>query len=357
MSEEKTEQPTQKKLRDARKKGQVFKSKDVTQALLFLTAVGVLSVGGPEFVSQARRLITDSLRPELLTGRLSPDEVLRQFGAAWLRILLFPLALLTALSLVAASVNFLQVRPLFSAEAVQFKFDRLNFIKGLQNIFFKPRTYLELVKNLFKLAVLGALVYTAVRGAIRDIILCARADALTAGRLAASLMFGLLFKTGLAFLAIGMADFLVQKKLYLKDLMMSKYEVKKEHKEEGGDPHIKHARQHLHQQLIAQSMVRNVPKADVVIVNPTHLAIAIEYDEVAMNAPTITAKGQGSMAARIIALATSSGVPIMRNVPLAHSLYSVELGFEIPEELYESVAEILNWVYQLAQSEEAARKS
>lgn len=132
---------------------------------------------------------------------------------------------------------------------------------------------------------------------------------------------------------------------------MSKYEVKKEHKEEQGDPHIRHSRRHMHQQLQAQSMVHNVPKADVVVVNPTHLAIAVQYDDVAMNAPAVTAKGQGDMAQRIIKLATVSGVPLTRNVPLAHSLFQVELGEEIPEDLYDAVAEVLNWVYQLAQAE------
>jgi flagellar biosynthesis protein FlhB len=289
----------------------------------------------------------------MLTGRLQPDEILRHFSGSWLTVLLFPAAMLGALSFVAAASNFLQVRALFAPEAVQLKFDRLNMIKGFQNLFFKTRTYLELLKNVAKLAILGALVYTAVRSSLRDIVLCSRADPLTAARLAATLMFGLLSRTGMAFLVIGMADFILQKKLYMKQQMMTKYEVKKEHKEESGDPHIRHMRRHMHQRLVAESIVRNVPKADVVVVNPTHLAIAIEYDEPSMNAPEVTAKGQGSMAQRIIALAKSNGVPIMRDVPLAHSLYSVELGSEIPEGLYEAVAEVLNWVYQLAQSEQA----
>jgi FlhB-like protein len=108
----------------------------------------------------------------------------------------------------------------------------------------------------------------------------------------------------------------------------------------------------LHQQILAQSMVRNVPRADVIVVNPTHLAIAVQYDETAMNAPQVTAKGQEKMAKTIIDLAKRSGVPITRDVPLAHSLYQVELGDEIPAELYETVAEVLTWVYQLSQVEE-----
>jgi len=352
VSDQKTEQPTHKRLRDARKKGQVFKSKDITQALLFFTCVGVLVIGGPAFVSESKQLIVDFFRPKMLTGRLPTDEILHQLGGAWGKGLLLSAPFLIAVTVVAAAANFVQVKALFAPEAVKLKFERLNVIKGFQNIFFKSRTYLELLKNLIKFAVFGGLAYMAVRSSLRDIILSARADPLISGQIAVSLMFSLLFKVGVVFLIIGAADFLLQRKLYLKDLMMSKYDVKKEHKEEEGDPHIKHMRKHMHQQLQAQSMVQNVPKADVVIVNPTHLAIAIEYDEQAMNAPVVTAKGQDGMAKRIIELANKSGVPIMRNVPLAHSLYEIDLGDEVPEVLYEAVAEVLNWVYQLAQAEQ-----
>lgn len=349
MSEDKSEQPTQKKLRDARKKGQVSKSRDITQALLFLTAVGVLAGGGPAFVAEVKSLMVDSFQPALLTGLLPQDEILHHAGYTWGRMLLFTVPFLVAVTMVAIASNFFQVKALFAPEAVQFKFDKLNFIKGAQSIFFKPKTYLELLKTLVKLAIVGALAYMAIRSSLRDVILSARADPETIGRLATSLMFHFLIDVGILFLLIGAADFFLQKKLFMKEMMMSKYDVKQEHKEDQGDPHIRHARRHMHQQMQAQSTVHNVPKADVVVVNPTHLAIAIQYDEATMNAPAVTAKGQAKMAKRIIELANSNGVPITRNVPLAHSLIQVELGQEIPEELYDVMAEVLNWVYQLAQ--------
>jgi type III secretion YscU/HrpY family protein len=351
VSEEKSEKPTQKKLRDARKKGQVSKSKDITQALLFLTAVGVLAAGGPRFVTETKHLIVDSLQPRLLTGQLRLDEILHHAGYTWGRLLLFTAPFLAAVAIVAAAGNFFQVSALFAPEAVQFKLEKLNFVKNFQNIFFKPKTYLELLKTLIKLAIVGTLAYMAVRSSLRDIILSARANPETTGRLAVSLMFNFLINVGILFLIIGAADFFLQKKLFMKEMMMSKYEVKKEHKEEQGDPHIRHSRRHMHQQLQAQSMVQNVPKADVVVVNPTHLAIAVQYDDATMNAPAVTAKGQANMAQRIIKLANESGVPITRNIPLAHGLFQVELGQEIPEELYDAVAEVLNWVYHLAQAE------
>lgn len=352
MSEQKTEKPTPKKLRDARKKGQVSKSRDITQSLLFLASMAVLAFGGPAFIEGAKALFRDSFRPELLTGELRADEIMRRLGYAGGRLILFSAPFLAAVTVVAAAAEFVQVQALFSPEAIRFKFDKLNFIKGLQNIFFKPKTYLELLKNLLKFTLVSALLYFAVRGSLRDIILSARANPETTGKLAASLMLTLLFRVGVLFLLLGAADFFLQKKLYLKELMMSKYEVKKEHKEEEGDPHIRHQRRHLHQQILAQSMVQNVPRADVVVVNPTRLAIAIQYDEQSMNAPQVTAKGQETMAKRIRELAEQSGVPVTRNVLLARNLIQVELGSEIPEELYEAVAEVLNWVYQLAHAKD-----
>jgi len=353
MSEEKSEKPTPKKLREARKKGQVSKSKDITQAVLFLVSMGVLSFGGPGFVDQARSLFADSFRPELLTGQLSTDDIIRRFADAGIRFLVLSAPFLAAVSVAAVAIEFVQVRALFAPEAIQFKFDKLNVIKGLQNVFFKPRTYLELLKNLLKFAMVLGLVYLTVRSSLRDIILSARANPETTGKLASALLFTLLFRVGILFLAIGAADFFLQYRLYIKDLMMSKDEVKKESKEDEGDPQIKHTRRQLHQQLLTQNIVQNVREASVVIVNPTHLAIAIQYDELIMNAPQVTAKGQESVAKRMIEVARKTGVPVTRNVPLARSLFQIELGSEIPESLYESVAEVLNWVYQLAQTEQA----
>lgn len=135
----------------------------------------------------------------------------------------------------------------------------------------------------------------------------------------------------------------------MKGMMMSKYEVQKEHKEDEGDPTIKHMRRQLHEEVLSQDILSNAAHADVIIVNPTHIAVAVRYDEKTMDAPTVTAKGQLQLAQKIIEAAKTNHVPIMRNVPLAWGLYEIELGQQIPEELYDTVAEVLTWVYQLAQ--------
>ena len=153
------------------------------------------------------------------------------------------------------------------------------------------------------------------------------------------------------FLILGAADFILQKKMFMKNLMMSKDEVKREYKEDEGDPEIKHRRKHLHQEMLSEHMVNNVRKANAVIVNPTHFAIALRYDQAQMSAPQVTAKGQMLMAQRIVEVARQSRVPVVRNVALAHKLYEIEVGFEIPEDQYAAVAEILNFVEELARAQ------
>ena len=351
MSGEKTEQPTPKRLKEARKKGQVAKSQDLTQAVLFLVAIGVLAAGGGAYISHLRALMTEVFQPEMLAGTLPDEEILRRTGDAWVRGLLPALPLLGSVFLAAAAVNFLQVKALFSLETIKPKLEKVDPLKGFQNKFFKARTYLELLKMIAKFTILFALAYTSLKSALPDIVLTVRGDPLNAGRVAAHLMFGLLFKAGIVFLALGAADILLQKRLHLKSLMMSKYEVQKEFKEDEGDPHIKHLRKHLHEQMLANDVAAKVPEAAVVVVNPTHIAVAVEYDEGAMNAPVVSAKGQELLAQRIIALARQHGIPIVRQVPLARSLFELEVGREIPEDLYAAVAEVLNWVYALSRQE------
>jgi len=139
----------------------------------------------------------------------------------------------------------------------------------------------------------------------------------------------------------------------MKEMMMSRDEVIREYKEAEGDPHVKHSRRQLHEELLSQSMIQNVPKASVIVVNPTHLAVALQYEEKTMESPRVTAKGQNTVAAKIVELAKKHQVPIMQNIGLARGLYEIEIGRDIPEDLYEAVAEVLNWVYQLSQEKSA----
>lgn len=348
MSGEKTEQPTPKRLKDSRKKGDVFKSKDIVQALLFITAAAVVTMGGPAYVSELSALMKEFFQPDVMVGTMSQNAMLSRMGYAWSKFLILMAPLLGALVIVAAAGNFMQVKVLFAPEVIKPKFEKLNPVNGFKNTFFSPNAYLELAKNLIKFTVVFWVLYIAIRGSLRDIIPTAGMRLDQTAALAGHLMNNMMFKVGAVFIVLGAADFMIQKKMFMKKMMMSKEEVKQEYKEQEGDPHVKHMRKHFMHQLMHGSVAQNVPKATAVVANPTHLAIAIRYDEASMQAPKVTAKGQDSMALKIIEIANEHKVPVVRNVGLAHALIDLEVGHEIPKDLYEAVAEVLNFVYQLA---------
>jgi flagellar biosynthesis protein FlhB len=348
MPGDKTEQPTQKRINDSRKKGQVFKSKDFVQALLFMTAAGVLTAGGPGYVFQLEDMMKQFFQPSVMQGDMPLNAMLGRMGYAWSKFLLLSAPLIVALALAGAAANFVQVKALFAPEVIKPKFDKLNPLSGFKNIFFSSKTYIELVKNLIKFAVVFWVLYSAIRGSLRDIVPTAGMRLDQTAAVAAHLMSSMLLKVGVVFVILGAADYMIQKKLFMKNMMMSKEDVKQEYKEQEGDPHVKHMRKHLFQQLMHESVAHNVPKATVVVANPTHMAVALRYDEAHMQAPRVTAKGQDSMALRIIDIAKEHKVPVVRNIGLAHSLFDLEIGLDIPEDLYEAVAEVLNFVYQLA---------
>jgi flagellar biosynthetic protein FlhB len=351
MAGDKSEQPTPKRMNEARKKGQVFKSRDFIQSLLFITAAAVLAAGGPTYFTELSDLMKQFFQPDMMRGDMPMNAMLSRMGFAWSKFLVLSAPLLGALVVAAVAANFVQVKALFAAEIIKPKFEKLNPLAGFKNIFFSSRTYIELVKNLIKFGVIFWVLYSSIKGSMRDIIPIASMRLDQTASLAGSLISSLLYKVGVVFLILGGADYMIQKKLHMKNMMMSKEEVKQEYKEQEGDPHVKHMRKHLFEQLMHESVAHNVPKATAVIANPTHLAIALRYDEAAMQAPTVTAKGQDSMAVRIIDIAKQHKVPVVRNIGLAHTLFDLEIGHEIPEDMYEAVAEILNFVYQLAATE------
>ncbi len=355
MAGEKTEQPTDKKLRDSRQKGQVARSQDLTQAILFLVAAATLQASGG-MVESLRGMMAESYRPEIFRATFSEAQLFRWTGEWWKTALMIQLPLMGSLFFTAAAVGYLQVRGVFSLESIKPSFDKLNPLEGLKRIFAKPNTYIDLFKNLLKLAIIGFLAYKATRGMMREIAFSGRVDTWGIGRLAGEQMFGMLYQAGGAFLVIGVADFLIQTKLHLKELMMTKDEVKREFKDSDGDPHVKHQRKELHHQLLNEAELSNVQSANVVVVNPTHYAVALRYDEATMNAPRVIARGQNLKAAEIRNLASRYHVPVIQDVPLARRLYRVETGHEVPEDLYAPVAEILLWVYELERKQKEGEK-
>jgi len=349
-SAEKTEQPTDKRLRDARRKGQVAKSQDLTSALLLVTASGVLTLAGTQIGSHLSAAMRDGLI-NATTSKSDFDQT-AAVGLVWSSVGTIALALaplLAALFVIALLVSYLQVGPIFSFEPVKPDLKRLNPAEGFKQKFLKPRPYLELCKTIVKMTVAALVIATIIWDNRADLIRLSTQNVDRVGSFSATVIFQIGWKVAAAFLILGIADRFLQKFLHLKELKMSKQEVKDEYKETEGNPLFKSARRRLYFEMLQQSMMAAVKKADVVVVNPTHVAVALKYDRAEMDAPMVVAKGAELMAAQIRKIANEADIPTLRDVPLARALYDIEIDALIPEELYESVAEVLRWVYQLVE--------
>lgn len=349
-SGEKSEQPTDKRLQDARKKGQVAKSQDLTSALLLIAAVGVVWLIGGYIGGILQGTVKDQI--EFAATFKGPFTAETAYSVMWrgLSGMVWALTpLFVVVTVFAFLGNYLQVGSIFSFESIAPNFEKLNPAEGFKQKFLKARPYIELGKTLFKMLITAAIAFYVLWGAREDVIrlISKPPDVVAIYTFGLVLEIGL--KIGLAFLILGGADFFLQKILHKQDLKMTKHEVKEEYKETEGNPLIKSQRRMLHREILSQSMAAAVRDADVVMANPTHVAVALKYERGKANAPIITAKGADLMAANIREIAMQSGVPIKRDIPLARALYELEVDQEITEELYEAVALVLQWVYEMAE--------
>lgn len=349
QSGERTEQPTDKRLRDARRRGQVAKSQDLSSALLLIVALAVLWLASAHTAKYLSASMHDHLQyAASFKGELSKETALASLMSGTKTMALVLLPLFVALFLVSTLVGYLQVGSLFAAEAVKPNLNKLNPAESFKQKFFKGRPYIELGKTLLKITITAAVVGMVLYASRRDLIELVRQPAPHAAAFTLKLMFEMGFKVGLAFLLLGVGDFFLQRFLFLKEMRMTKEEVRREYKEQEGDPLFKSMRRQAHREILMQSVMTAVRSADVVVVNPTHLAVALKYDRASMAAPTVVAKGAELMAAQIREIAKESDVPLMRDVPLARALYELEIDSEIPEEMFEAVAVVLRWVYEMA---------
>lgn len=351
MSGEKTEQPTEKRLRDARRKGQVSKSQDLSSAMLLLVSIAVLGATGWYMVAKLSTAMSDGIfYAGSFRGKLDRTTVIAPLLLAAQTLLLTLAPLFAASILVALLVNYLQVKSIFAVETLKPNLSKLNPAEAFKQKFLKSRPYIELAKTLVKMTMAAVITGAVLWDARADLINLTTQTIATVASVTARLVLEIGIKVGLGFLALGAADYFLQKFLFLKEMRMSKQEVREEYKETEGNPLIKSARRQIHYEILTQSMAAAVKKADVVIVNPTHVAVALEYNREKMDAPIVVAKGAELMAAQIRHLAAEANVPIMRDVPLARALYELEIEEEISDDLYEAVAVVLRWVYEVAEA-------
>lgn len=352
-SGEKTEQPTEKRLQDARKKGQVAKSQDLTSALLLLATVGMIWLFGSNLANIMQSAMREQIEFAVTFKEPFTDETARNFLWGAVMTMVWTLGPIFLVVVVFGFLgNYLQVGSIFSFESIKPNFEKLNPAQGFQEKFLKSRPYVELAKTIAKMLITAFVAGYVLWAAREDVIrlISKPADIVVVYTFGLVVEIGL--KIGLAFLILGAADFFLQRFLHRHEMKMTKHEVKEEYKETEGNPLIKSQRRMLHREILSQSLAAAVRDADVVLANPTHVAVALKYERGENSAPVVTAKGADLIAAKMRQVAVESGVPIRRDIPLARALYELEVDQEIPEELFEAVAVVLRWVYEM--SEESA---
>ena len=344
MSDEKTEEPTDKKLEDARKKGQSTKSPDVNAAAGLLTATICLSVAAHSASEHLLKLF--SLASE--TG-LQVQSNIEMLGLA---LEMAKEGMAMVLPFVVASVlmglvaSFAQVGLIISFEPLQPDFDKVNPASGLKKLF-SVRSIVDFMfcpKMVFKALMLGSVVVVIGLGLMPLLVGASLQTPVGVVHVAWAALLKLFGAAVIVFVVIGPVDFGVQKWLFIRDQRMSKDEVKREHKDMEGDPLIKQQRRQLAQEMVSGDPKARVPTSTAVVTNPTHYAVALRYVPGETALPVVVAKGAGAEAARIRAIAEAHGVPVVGNPPLARALFLVPLDEPVPEPLFEAVAAVLRWV-------------
>lgn len=342
--QEKTEQPTPKRRKEARKRGQVAKSQEISSVAILMACLTLFYFSAVMMIekmmsltrwtlSEAAHFTVDSNTINLL----APTLLFKVFG------LLAPL-LLTVLC-VALLANFIQVGFFISFESIQPKLSKLDPIRGFQRLF-SMKALVELAKNIFKILIIGFIAFITIKGEINNLIPLGDQNAWGVLSYIGQVAFKVIYRTCWILIVLAVLDYLFQKWEFEKNLKMSKQEVKDELKQTEGDPLIRARIKRLQREAARKRMMANVPKADVIITNPTHFAVALQYDQATMFAPKVTAKGRGHVAQKIKDIAEKSGVPIIENKPLAQVLYKlVEVDDVVPSNLYKAVAEVLAYVY------------
>jgi len=344
--QERNEQASPKRREEARSKGQVAQSREAVSAAILLSCTILFYFGSGAMVERLMDLTRWTLRDCGTTAVTLTNIHSLLWGWSWKLLLIMGPLLLTV---VAAGVlaNYLQIGFIFSTEALAPKFDKIDPIKGFQRLF-SLRSLVELAKSLVKMGVVAYVVWVTLKEELPNVIPLMEESVwgilLYTGRVS----FKILITTCWILVVLAILDYIYQRWEYEKGLRMSKQEVKDEYKQTEGNPAVKARIRRIQREAARRRMMAAVPKADVVITNPTHLAVAVRYDPEKMYAPTVVAKGAGHVAEKIREIAAAHGVPVVENKPVAQLLYkTVDVDRAIPEDLYRAVAEILAYVYGL----------
>ncbi|MBU0674041.1 MAG: flagellar biosynthesis protein FlhB [Proteobacteria bacterium] len=344
--QEKTEQPTPRRISEARKKGDVAKSMEVPSAAVLLTSLLTLYLSGEYILKQSMNLVSHYLKN---TGQISvnPADIafLTREGMTMAATITLPL--MTVIVLTGLLANFAQIGALYAPDKIAPKLSKINPIQGFSNLFSK-QTLAQTIKSTLKVLVITLVAYHEINKVLPGILPLMDQPPYPILAFMARTAFWIFFKSALVIAVLAAADYTFQRWQFTEKMKMTKQEVKEEAKQTEGDPYVKGRIRSIQMEMARRRMMAEVPKADVVITNPTHLAVALRYDSSKMNAPLVTAKGAGLIAQRIKEIALENSIPLMEDKPLARALYQeVDLNKSIPVNLFQAVAEVLAYVYSL----------
>ena len=356
--EEQTEAATPQKKQEARKKGQVAKSMDMTSAFMFLVGLVTIRIVFPRVFGElmiimetifsnlhAQQWSMDAGNAMSDTSNAYPVMTFRHMGLNMAMSVIKAFSPFLGVMLVSAlAINIAQVGFLISMESISPKFDKLNVIKGATRLISK-RTLVTLVQSLLKITAIGVVLYYTVKGEQDKILAMVEMPIKPAIVEITKIIFKMGIRSTILLLILASIDYIYQRWEFEKGLKMTKHEVKEETKQHEGNPLIKARIRNIQREVAAKRMMQEVPQADVVITNPTHIAVALKYDTEIDAAPRVCAKGERIIAERIKAIALEHNVPIVEDKPLARVLYGLELNQEIPVALYRAVAEILARIF------------
>lgn len=346
---EKTEDPTAQKLRKAREDGQVAHSKDFTQTVLVIALFGYMLSNAEAIIRALTEMILLPVGVMGMEFDMAVNVLATQLLRQGLEILGPFLWIVIGLGLF---IEFAQTGLLISFKAMMPSGKKLNIGANLKNMV-SAKNLFEFLKSNIKIALLSAVLYGVLRSSLPTLLTLPYGGLAAVAVATAVLLKVMILNVSLGYAIIAAADFIWQRKQHIQQLKMTKDEVKQEYKQAEGDPHIKHKRKELHHEMLQHSEAESVRRASVVVTNPTHLAVAIAYEKDLMPLPIVLAKGEGTQAHRIAAIARECGIPVLQNIPLARALMATAEPEEyIPAELIEPVAQVLRLVREMKEQEE-----
>ncbi|QAT50676.1 flagellar biosynthesis protein FlhB [Caproiciproducens sp. NJN-50] len=351
-SENKTEKATPKKREDERKKGNLFQSADVVSSLSILAVFVMLRIAFPYLYRYLSNFIVTYLSYAATKSSLTQSGAMDVLRDAWVAILLVSSPVLFSSLLAAVLATGMQTRFKFSGEKIKFKFSNINPIEGFKRLF-SIRSVAELLKSIAKTAAIGYVMYLQMRKICAGCIAMMGSDLLESAVGILNDIMDMVIQMTLVFIAIAAADYFFQWWDFERNIRMTKQELKEEYKELEGNPETKGRIRQVQRKISGRRMMQQVPQADVIVRNPTHVAVALRYRAEEDGAPVVVAKGQDYLALKIIEIAQQHHIPMKEDRPLAHALYAaVEVNAQIPQEFYQAMAEVMAWVYRLKQEGE-----